>query len=172
MKCSDAALFSDLDGTLFNCRGEVSINNRNAIEDFIAQGGMFGIATGRASQNALQHLPGISINAPSIVFNGAAVYDYVNKRYILANYLDAESLPLIKELAECGKRLDIQLYTEYGIFYVTPEERSYKPFVDMHRPCTFCKVDDIADRPWFKTLFLGAEEDLDYARELIAKRGL
>ena len=53
MKCSDAALFSDLDGTLFNCRGEVSINNRNAIEDFIAQGGMFGIATGRASQNAL-----------------------------------------------------------------------------------------------------------------------
>ena len=93
MKCSDAALFSDLDGTLFNCRGEVSINNRNAIEDFIAQGGMFGIATGRASQNALQHLPGISINAPSIVFNGAAAYDYVNKRYILANYLDAESLP-------------------------------------------------------------------------------
>ena len=48
MKCSDAALFSDLDGTLFNCRGEVSINNRNAIEDFIAHGGMFGIATGRA----------------------------------------------------------------------------------------------------------------------------
>ena len=52
MKCSDAALLSDLDGTLFNCRGEVSINNRNAIEDFIAQGGMFGIATGRASQTS------------------------------------------------------------------------------------------------------------------------
>ena len=44
--------------------------------------------------------------------------------------------------------------------------------MDIHRPCTFCKVDDIADRPWLKTLFLGAEEDLDYARELIAKRGL
>lgn len=172
MKYRDAALFSDLDGTLFNCRGEVSAANRNAIESFIAKGGMFGIATGRASQNALQHLPGVNINAPSIVFNGAAVYDYANKRYILENHLGAESVPLIKELAECGRRLDIQIYTEYEIFYVTPEERSYEPFVDMHRPCTFCKVEDIEDRPWLKTLFLGAEEDLGYAGELIAQRDL
>ena len=92
MKCSDAALFSDLDGTLFNCRGEVSINNRNAIEDFIAQGGMFGIATGRASQNALQHLPGISINAPSIVFNGAAIeislFDFCNPADAMGSIYD------------------------------------------------------------------------------------
>ncbi len=48
MDYHNLALFSDLDGTLLDSQRQVSRENRQALEHFIAGGGLFGISTGRA----------------------------------------------------------------------------------------------------------------------------
>ena len=76
MNYRSIALFTDLDGTLFNSRREVSPENKMAIDRFIAEGGSFGISTGRAPENARRLLPGIHINSWSVVLNGAEAYHF------------------------------------------------------------------------------------------------
>ena len=57
MKYDKIALFTDLDGTLLNSRRQVSDENLAALARFTAEGGLFGISTGRAPSNALDILP-------------------------------------------------------------------------------------------------------------------
>ena len=77
MRYEDTVILTDLDGTLFNSQGLVSAENRAAISEYINQGGLFGVATGREPHNARLHLPNLPMNAPSIVLNGAAIYDFL-----------------------------------------------------------------------------------------------
>ena len=52
MRYDQAAILTDLDGTLFDSRGEVSKETRAAIREFIAGGGLFAASTGREPRNA------------------------------------------------------------------------------------------------------------------------
>ena len=76
MRADQTAIFFDLDGTLFDCKGEVSIRNKEAISRYVRQGGLFAIATGRCPDNMIQYLDGVDYNAPCILLNGAGVYDF------------------------------------------------------------------------------------------------
>ncbi|MEI8201182.1 MAG: HAD hydrolase family protein [Eubacteriales bacterium] len=73
-------LLSDLDGTLLDSSSKVSVENQQAIKTFIAQGGHFGIATGRSQLNAVAFLDHVEINTPSILYNGCALYDFEAKK--------------------------------------------------------------------------------------------
>ena len=123
MNYTQTAIFSDLDGTLFDSHGLVSEKNLAAILDYTAQGGLFAIATGRSYLNAKKYLPGVQINAPCIVFNGAGVYDPKLQNYPYAVHADHEAVE--KVLFWCREHLpmiDTQVYGERMTYYVTPEE--------------------------------------------------
>lgn len=95
MDYSKVALFTDLDGTLFNSRTQVSERNREAIRRFCDQGGSFGISTGRGPINAKEMLPDVALNGWSVVLNGAEAYNYAEKATAFRTYLNkyaAESL--------------------------------------------------------------------------------
>lgn len=53
----------------------VSDKNRAALEYFMANGGLFAVATGRAKPAFETVVDGIPMNAPTVLFNGAAIYD-------------------------------------------------------------------------------------------------
>lgn len=74
-KCEGYLLLSDLDGTLLSRDGTISARNRDAIAAFVAEGGRFGIATGRAHYSTTWLTEGLAINSPIVVFNGSGVYD-------------------------------------------------------------------------------------------------
>lgn len=74
-KCEGYLLLSDLDGTLLSRDGTISARNREAIAAFVAEGGRFGIATGRAHYSTTSLTRGLAINSPIVVFNGSGVYD-------------------------------------------------------------------------------------------------
>ena len=76
-------LFSDMDGTLLNSGGKVSAANAEAIREFQAAGGRFAVATGRSELITLPCLDGVEPNFPCILFNGAAVYDFGEKRFLM-----------------------------------------------------------------------------------------
>ena len=81
-KYTGKMIISDLDGTLIPRGGVISQENRQAIEAFVAEGGRFAIATGRTPEASAGYVKDLPINAPSVFFNGAMLYDWENKQVL------------------------------------------------------------------------------------------
>ncbi|MDO4493934.1 MAG: HAD family hydrolase [Clostridia bacterium] len=155
MKANETVLFSDLDGTLFNSKVEVSPENRAAIERYIAEGGYFAISTGRLPSNALTYLKDLPVNGPSIVLNGGACYNFASGVFSHTHFLDRSVTdPIFKHLIASVPRLDVQICTPECIIYLTPEETAHPVMLDLHRPCRFVSWEDTEGLGFFKALLL------------------
>ncbi len=173
MKPNETAIFCDLDGTLFDHTGAVSEQNRNAIKRYTQAGGLFAIATGRCPDNMLEFLEGVAFNAPSIVLNGAGVYDRAAERFLYTQFADREAIAAV--LRYCRERhpsLDLQIYTEASILYVSPEETVNRPFWELHRTSHFVSIEEAERFPWFKSLLFGDRDALCDTEAFINKNGL
>ena len=94
-------LASDFDNTLIYTedallRGEpippLPERNRQALTYFMAEGGRFAISTGRALAAFEKYAPLVPMNAPGVICNGAALYDFAKQEYLVSALLD-EALP-------------------------------------------------------------------------------
>lgn len=72
---SKILLVSDYDRTMTAHSGEVPQRNLQAVDEFIARGGAFTIATGRSKPMFELPLRGLRLNAPALIANGAAVWN-------------------------------------------------------------------------------------------------
>lgn len=160
MLLNKTAVLTDLDGTLFNSLGLVSKEDRDAIASYIEQGGLFGVATGREPGNARLHLPELPMNAPSIVLNGAAVFDFRRDQYLNYVLLDREAgLQVIRECQRLCLPVDIQVYTTEGIFYATPLETADPGFLRIHQPTSYLGMEELLRKDWMKVVLLEREKD-------------
>ena len=99
-KFTGVLLASDFDNTLLYTEDALRTGgpvpplperNREALESFMAQGGRFAIATGRALAAFLRHAEDVPMNAPGVVCNGAAIYDFARGEYLENAMLDASA---------------------------------------------------------------------------------
>lgn len=90
-------LASDFDNTLIYTedallRGEpippLPERNRQALTYFMAEGGRFAISTGRALAAFEKYAPLVPMNAPGVICNGAALYDFTKQEYLFSALLD------------------------------------------------------------------------------------
>ena len=173
MRFEQAAILTDLDGTLFNSSGEVSVEDRAAIHDFTDRGGLFAIATGREPHNARCFLPDLPINGPSIVLNGAAVYDFAREQYLDTVLIDKEAaLDVLHYCQSQELPLDQQVYTTDGIFYASPLDVADPGFLRIHQPTSCLPLTELARKDWFKLVLLERELDaLAPMREYLKWKG-
>ena len=173
MRYDQAAILTDLDGTLFDSRGEVTPASRAAIRAFIAGGGLFAVATGREPRNARRHLPDVPLNGPSVCLNGAAVYDFVHRRYISAIPMDMDAAKdVLLHCLEMDWPLDLQVYTTDGIYYASPLEKADPEFLRIHQPTTRLPMDQLLTKTWIKTVLLEREVDaLSLMRAYLKEKG-
>lgn len=106
-KFSGVLLASDFDNTLVYTEGSmasgcampaISRANCDALEYFMAQGGTVSIATGRALPAFDAVRKGIPMNGPTILFNGAAIYDYSRGCYLYAAFLPENIRPRVEQV--------------------------------------------------------------------------
>lgn len=99
-------LGSDMDGTLLNSDSRVSAGNKAAIEYFTENGGSFTFTTGRHPHGLEEFRAELTVNCPSIVFNGSGIYDFNEKKSLYDVYLDngADDAVdfLINAVPDCG----------------------------------------------------------------------
>ena len=173
MRYDRAAILTDLDGTLFNSRGEVTKADRAAIRSFIASGGLFAVATGREPHNARRHLPDVPLNGPSICLNGAAVYDFVRRRYVSTIPMDKEAgRDVLQHCLDMDWPLDLQVYTTDGIYYASPLDVADPGFLRIHQPTTYQPLDALLEKTWIKTVLLERAVDaLAPMRAYLKKKG-
>ena len=102
-KFDGVLFFADYDDTLYNTAHAVSPENRAAIRYLIENGGYFSVATGRAHRTFTPQIKkeDIPINAPVVLSNGAAIYDYASNRYLLDSCLDRDAPQWLARL--CGE---------------------------------------------------------------------
>ncbi len=90
-------LTSDFDNTLIYTEDALrqgipvpplSAENRTALERFMAQGGRFTVSTGRALAAFFKYADMVPMNAPAVVCNGAALYDFSKGEYLETAMLD------------------------------------------------------------------------------------
>ena len=149
------------------------MEDRAAIHDFTDRGGLFAIATGREPHNARCFLPDLPINGPSIVINGAAVYDFTREQYQSTVLIDKEAA--LDVLLYCQSQelpLDQQVYTTDGIFYASPLDVADPGFLRIHQPTSCLPLTELARKDWFKLVLLERELDaLAPMREYLKWKG-
>ena len=89
-KFDGVLLASDFDNTLIYTEAalrsgepvpDLSPRNREALEYFMGRGGRFAVATGRALAAFRHYADKVPVNAPCVVCNGAAIYDFAKQEY-------------------------------------------------------------------------------------------
>ncbi len=123
-RLSDILLLSDLDGTLFDepygSRCLVSPQNREAVRRFVAEGGHFAIATGRAHPIALGLTGELSINFPSVFVNGGYIYDVEKNELSCRSFVNSVSKHEVRAAAERFNGLNASVYyNDHGQFPLT-----------------------------------------------------
>ena len=172
MRADETILLSDLDGTLFRSSGDVSPENRRAVEDYIRAGGMFAIATGRDPHNALNFIGDLPQNAPAVVINGGGVYDFARGEYLRCWFLDKEAMtPYLRRLMAAFPEMELQAYTQRGICYCTPPETANAQLMAMHQPCVFSTLDALLPEHSFFKLFLYGPKEQEESILAFLRRG-
>ena len=118
-KFTGVLLASDFDNTLVYTEAALragtptpplSAENRAALEYFMAEGGKFAIATGRALASFARFADMVPMNAPAVVCNGAALYDFAADEYLDTAMLDGDVRARIQTLLDRFPGVAVEAY--------------------------------------------------------------
>lgn len=166
-------LVSDFDNTLLYTdaalHGEgacptMSARNVENIRRFMAEGGRFAVATGRAMGAYRPYDAMVPTNAPAIVDNGAAIYDYESQRYLHSSTLSGQVLVHLGAILERWPDIALELYHPEGdlqVFQPTEWNLRHAKLTGLN----FHEVADIAPTtvplPLSKALLVAPPETLE-----------
>lgn len=140
----------------------VSDVNRAAVEHFMAEGGIFSIATGRAKPAFETVVDGIPMNGPTVLFNGAAIYDFRQRRYLVTAFLPDTVREHITQAVTALPEVAAELYHDDNTIHaLNANDVTRRHMHVTHSPSI--EVDSIEQvpSPISKTLFSTEEEHLD-----------
>lgn len=140
----------------------VSGVNRAAVEHFMAEGGIFSIATGRAKPAFETVVDGIPMNGPTVLFNGAAIYDFRQRKYLVTAFLPDTVREHITQVVTALPEVAAELYHDDNTIHaLNANDVTRRHMHVTHSPSI--EVDSIEQvpSPISKTLFSTEEEHLD-----------
>ena len=131
-KFTGVLLASDFDNTLVYTEAALragaptpplSEKNRAALEYFMAEGGKFAVATGRALASFIRFADMVPMNAPGVVCNGAALYDFSAGEYLDTITLNGDVRARVQALLDCFPDVAVEAYhIENVIYAVQPND--------------------------------------------------
>lgn len=119
-KFSGILFASDFDHTLSAMDNSVPPKNPEAIEYFIANGGTFAVASGRSVPKFRKKAALLPINAPCILFNGGARYDYRSETLLEAHPMPEKMGELARAILEFEPRAHVELQTLHAHYCLGP----------------------------------------------------
>ena len=163
-KFDGVLFFSDFDDTLYNLQRTVSPENHAAIRYFISHGGRFSIATGRAHRTFTPQIQKehLEFNAPVVLSNGAAIYDYGQERYLVRTQLCPETRERITQLCRAFPDLAFEAYHGEDIYVHNPNVVTMKHLERVNVPYTTCPIAEMPT-PWNKVIM---EQDEPYLKQV------
>lgn len=100
---TDTLYVSDLDGTLLGADSRVSAASERMLNEAIAGGALFSIATARTPATVASLMQGIDASLPFVVMTGATLWDMRSGRYSHTHYLpETEARKVVDIYRRCG----------------------------------------------------------------------
>ncbi len=150
---SDILLVTDFDATLTGRDRRIPQANVDAVERFMAEDGLFTIATGRSRPMFDHSSRDIRVNAPHILSNGSAVYDYATRSWIFWEDLPEDADAVMADLVARFPDVfgEVQTKDEHYGFNGDPAHDDW-----MQRIGVLIRRLPLAEipRPWLKLRFL------------------
>ncbi len=160
-------LLSDIDGTLATYDRKILPKNKEAIEYFTKNGGLFSVATGRTARSALRMISQIAVNCPCLVVNGGGIYDPTTDEMLFSCYLDHSASRIFHKIIEQVPNIGVEINNNGVLQCVKYSPRSYEHVMYELGEFTQYTMDDIPeDANWFKALFTGTPEEIDQVEVL------
>lgn len=107
-------IVSDFDGTLVNKDGTISEENKKAISEYIAAGGVFAISTGRLPVGILPRARELGLKGMVSCCQGAIILDIESGKAILENRIPFETtLAIVRKMEEMGLHIHVYDSWEY-----------------------------------------------------------
>lgn len=167
-KFEGVLLVGDFDDTLYGKDKVIPPANLRALDYFLAQGGRFTVATGRAHTTFAPYAHLLPINAPVVLFNGAALYDFQADTMLLQTFLD-DSAP--KDLAALGTaipELGFEIYHGEDIYVFHPNWVTQYHMGVVGKDYTCCPIEDMPT-PWTKVIVQQEHDILLNARQWLTE---
>lgn len=180
-KFDGVLLASDFDNTLLYTEDSLRTGapvpplperNRKALEYFMAQGGRFAIATGRALPAFLRHAGEVPMNAPGVVCNGAAIYDFEKGEYLETAMLDAAARDRGQAVLDRFPAVAVEAYHIDNVIHVVrPNEISRQHEHMTHVALTEAPSLPEVPLPLGKLLFEADHETLEKVLAFLTEQG-
>ncbi len=150
---------TDLDDTLLTDDKHVSDENKEAIEYFMSEGGLFTFATGRMPMGIEVVLREIMPNAPIVCANGASVYDISAKKFLWSKFLEDGAVALVEYVEEKYPCAGIEVNDEYTIYFSRANRLTEECKVFEEIPGDYVDYHSVA-LPWKKIVFMVEAEEM------------
>jgi len=162
-KFTGLLLASDYDNTLTYteealrlCRPmpPVSKANQAAIRYFMVEGGIFSVATGRAKPAFEAVADGVPMNGPTVLFNGAAIYDFSTGKYLCEAFLPETARAHIAQTIRELPFAAVELYHDNNdIHALQPNDVTRRHLHVTHSPTVIVDSMEQVPSPISKALF-------------------
>ena len=169
----DGILFlSDFDNTILYTAAalknggtcpEMNPRNLEAIERFMAEGGYFGVATGRATDAFRPYASLVPTNVAAVVYNGAGIYDYKKQEYEDTLFLQESAREHIQAIVDANPAVSLEMFHAGTLLQVYRESKWNKKHTEltgMGYEVVYDLTPQSVEMPLSKALFLGETEDL------------
>ena len=110
-------LACDVDDTLMS-NGVIPKRNIEQIENFVAAGGHFSLATGRTVAAVSPVLTQFKRISPCVLANGCMIYDFEKQKIVEQSLIEKEEHRIARHMAACGLSMGLEVHCEDHIFIV------------------------------------------------------
>ena len=119
-------IISDFDGTLVNDDGTISQENKNAITQYVQNGGVFAISTGRMHYGILPRAKELGLMGAISCCQGALIMD-IQTQSILQNgtFTNEKTVEVCKAMEELGLHIHLYAFDDY---YANMDDEALKSY--------------------------------------------
>lgn len=114
---------SDIDGTLLRADAPLTKKVVDAARAYTDRGGLLAVCTGRSLPAVLKVAEEIGVNAPSIIYGGAAIYDFQKKQYLYAQPFQRDIMQAVRSVLAAFNDISMQVFTKEDVYVLRRNRR-------------------------------------------------
>ena len=151
MNFENVIIMTDIDGTLVTDDKQILDCDREAIDRFRSGGGTFTLATGRGYSMAKPIADRIALDVPAVIFNGSAVYDFTQGKFLWHSSLEHSSKQVLKDILARFPDMGCEVLCAEEVYVPSMNRIERQHLAYENVTPIMCGVDDIPG-DWLKIL--------------------
>lgn len=139
----DHIFLSDIDGTLLRRDAPLTREVIDAAQDFTARGGLLSVCSGRSLPAVVKVAKAIGVNAPAIIYGGAAIYDFQKESYLYAQPFRWDIMQAVRQVLQAHDDISVQVFTLDDAFVLRRNRRLNELGVQEENVNPLCAPEDV-----------------------------